>query len=163
MAHDDRTTESAGARDTSARAVMGARAETAYLPIESTFIGFLDPRFDEPARPGELRCSVPVRPELLQPMGIVHGGIYAAIAETVASMGAARDVGVESGLAVMGQANNTSFLRPVTGGAIHATGVVRHRGRTTQIWQIEMTDDDGRLCALAQVTMAVRPARPTPA
>jgi uncharacterized protein (TIGR00369 family) len=147
------------ADESSARAVMGARADLAYIPIESTFIGFLDPRFEEPATPGELRCTVAVKPDMLQPMGIVHGGIYSAIAETVASMGAARDVGVESGLAVMGQANNTSFLRPVTGGAIHAVGVVRHRGRTTQIWQIEMADDDGRLCALSQVTMAVRPAR----
>jgi 1,4-dihydroxy-2-naphthoyl-CoA hydrolase len=153
------TVPAMAADETTARAVMGARADMTYLPIESTFIGFLDPRFEEPAAPGELRCTVPVRPELLQPMGIVHGGIYSAIAETVASMGAARDVGVESGLAVMGQANNTSFLRPVTQGAIHATGVVRHRGRTTQIWQIEMTDDEGRLCALAQVTMAVRPTR----
>ena len=74
-------------------------------------------------------------------------------------MGASREVGPESGDIVMGQANNTSFLRPVTGGSIRAVGTLRHRGRTTMIWHIDLFDDADRLCAVSQVTMAVRPAR----
>ncbi len=138
--------------------VMGPRPDRGYLPIETTFMGFLAARFHDEG-PGTLSSTVTVRDDLLQPMGIVHGGIYCAIAESVASMAAAREVGYESGEAVMGQANNTSFLRPVTGGSIRAVGTLRHRGRTTQIWQIDMFDDADRLCAVSQVTMAVRAAR----
>jgi uncharacterized protein (TIGR00369 family) len=57
----------------------------------------------------------------------------------------------------MGLSNQTSFLRPVTQGAINAVARVRHRGRTTWVWEVELTDDDGRLCALTRVTIAVRP------
>ncbi len=136
------------------------------LPTEETFIGILAPEFSGEG-PGTLACTVEVRDRLKQPMGIVHGGVYCAIAETLASMGAARAVGLTSpsseagtpDTVVMGQQNNTTFLRAVTGGRIRAVASCRHQGRTTQVWQIEMFDDDDRLCSLAQVTMAVRPAR----
>lgn len=140
--------------------VMGARAAVTHLPIESTFLGVLQAAFE--VGPGEhgLSCRVPVGDHLKQPMGIVHGGVYAAIAETLASMGAARlVVGGEPPMAVMGQSNNTTFLRPVTAGHIHGEAVPRHTGRTTQVWQIDMYDDDRRLCAVSQVTIAVRPMR----
>jgi uncharacterized protein (TIGR00369 family) len=144
---------------------MAARADAAFLPIDATFMGFLQPRFHDEG-PGTLSCTVAVHDGLKQPMGVVHGGIYCAIAETLASMGAAREVGMHLGdgapaTVVMGQQNNTTFLRPVTAGSIRATAQCRHRGRTTQVWQIEMFDDDDRLCSVAQVTMAVRPARPS--
>jgi 1,4-dihydroxy-2-naphthoyl-CoA hydrolase len=142
---------------------MGARADMAYLPLETTFMGVLQPEFHD-SDAGDLCCTVAVRDDLKQPMGIVHGGIYAAISETVASMGSAIAVGLnenpEANLAVMGQANNTSFLRPVTEGSIHAVGTIRHRGRTTIVWQVDMRDDAGRLCATSQVTIAVRERRP---
>ena len=48
----------------------------------------------------------------------------------------------------MGQSNHTSFLRPVSEGTVHADGRRRHRGRTTWVWDVEFTDDEGRLCAL---------------
>ena len=146
------------------RRVMGARTDSAFLPIDTTFVGFLGAEFHDEG-PGTLSCTVQVDDRLKQPMGIVHGGIYCAIAETLASMGAAREVGLtRSGeeapaLAVMGQANSTTFLRPVTEGSIRGVATCRHRGRTTQMWQIEMFDSLDRLCSLAQVTMAVRPLR----
>lgn len=154
------------------RSVMGARTDHTSLPIESTFMGFLDPTFHDEGE-GTLSCTVTVRDELKQPMGILHGGIYCAIAETLASMGAAREVGLVAaregppgtplgtspGTVVMGQQNNTTFLRPVTAGHVRGVARCRHKGRTTQVWQIEMFDADERLCAVAQVTMAVRPAR----
>ncbi len=103
-----------------------------------------------------VRAQVAVRDELRQPFGLVHGGVLASIAETLASLGTAVVV-IPEGNAAMGSANSTSFLRPILDGTIHARALRRHRGRTTWIWDIEITDDAGRLCALTRMTIAVRP------
>ena len=102
-----------------------------------------------------VRAQVRVRDELKQPYGLVHGGVYAAIAESVASIGTAVGVGREGKIAV-GLSNQTSFLRPITEGTIHAVAFPKHRGRTTWVWEVEMTDDTGRLCVLTRMTIAVR-------
>jgi 1,4-dihydroxy-2-naphthoyl-CoA hydrolase len=99
-----------------------------------------------------------VRDELLQPFGQVHGGVYAAISETLASVGTMVVV-VAQGSAAMGLSNQTSFLRPISSGTIHARALRRHRGRTTWIWDVEIADDEGRTCALTRMTIAVRPRR----
>ncbi len=96
-----------------------------------------------------------------QPMGVVHGGAYAAMAETLASATTWMHVQGDGNIAV-GQSNHTSFLRPVLSGTVHAAARRRHRGRTSWVWEIDFTDDEGRLCAMSRVTMAVRPA-PKPA
>jgi len=101
------------------------------------------------------RARVRVRDELKQPMGLVHGGVYAAIAESLASIATAVSVSAEGKLAT-GLSNQTSFLRPITDGTIHATAVRKHRGRTTWVWEVEMSDDQGRLCVLTRMTIAVR-------
>ena len=103
-------------------------------------------------------AQVAVRDELRQPFGLVHGGVFATIAETLASVGTAVVV-VPEGQAAMGLSNQTSFLRPITEGTIHGRATRRHRGRTTWIWDIEITDDAGRICALSRMTIAVRPLR----
>jgi 1,4-dihydroxy-2-naphthoyl-CoA hydrolase len=105
-----------------------------------------------------VRAEVGVRDELLQPAGLVHGGLYAAIAESIASMATWMAVFADGETAV-GQSNSTSFLRPITEGTVHADAHRRHRGRTTWLWDVEITDDLGRLCALTRMTIAVRPAR----
>jgi 1,4-dihydroxy-2-naphthoyl-CoA hydrolase len=92
-----------------------------------------------------------------QPYGIVHGGVYAALAETLASVATAQAV-LDDGNIAMGMANQTSFMRPVNGGHVHAEARRRHKGRTTWVWDVDMTDDEGRLCALSRMTIAVRPA-----
>jgi uncharacterized protein (TIGR00369 family) len=97
-----------------------------------------------------------VRDELRQPLGLVHGGVYASIAETLASVGTAVVV-LPEGNTAMGLSNQTSFVRPITDGTIHARAVRRHRGRTTWIWDIEISDDAGKPCALSRMTIAVRP------
>ncbi len=102
-----------------------------------------------------VRGEVVVRDELKQPMGLIHGGVYAAIAESLASFGTGAVVGRERKVA-MGLSNQTSFLRPITEGTIHAVAVRKHRGRTTWVWEVEMTDDDGHLCVLTRMTIAVR-------
>lgn len=92
-----------------------------------------------------------------QPMGIVHGGAYAAMAETLASAATYVQVQPDGNIAV-GQSNHTSFLRPVSSGTVHAEARRRHRGRTSWVWDVDFTDDEGRLCAISRVTTAVRPA-----
>jgi 1,4-dihydroxy-2-naphthoyl-CoA hydrolase len=103
-----------------------------------------------------VRAQVPVQDKLRQPFGLVHGGVMASIAETLASVGTAVAV-VPEGNAAMGLSNQTSFVRPIADGTIHAVATRRHRGRTTWIWDVEISDDAGRPCALSRVTIAVRP------
>jgi 1,4-dihydroxy-2-naphthoyl-CoA hydrolase len=103
----------------------------------------------------EVRGRVAVRPEVLQPAGLVHGGVYAAIAESLASMATHLAVAGQGEMA-MGLSNSTSFLRPVTEGSVHALGTRLHRGRTTWVWDVLFTDDAGRSCAVTRMTIAVR-------
>jgi len=64
---------------------------------------------------------------------------------------------VADGNAPQGLSNQTSFLRPILAGTIHAVARRRHKGRTTWVWEVEITDDEDRLCALVRMTIAVRP------
>ncbi len=111
------------------------------------------------ARDGLLRGQVRVRDELKQPAGLVHGGVYAAMAESLASNGTAIAVKPE-GKVAMGISNLTSFMRPITSGTVYAEAKAKHRGRTTWVWEVEISDDAGKLCVLARVTVAVRAAPP---
>ena len=104
-----------------------------------------------------VRGRVVVRDELKQPAGLIHGGVHAAIAESLASFGTAIAV-MPQGKLAMGLSNQTSFLRPITEGLIDAKATRRHRGRTTWVWEVEIFDDQGRLCVLSRVTIAVRDA-----
>jgi 1,4-dihydroxy-2-naphthoyl-CoA hydrolase len=107
---------------------------------------------------GTITAIVPVRPDLKQPFGLVHGGVFAAVAESLASMGTFLGVH-ERGMHAMGLSNSTSFLRPIFDGTIHATARPFHRGRTTWLWDVEIRDDDDRLCATTRMTVAVREPR----
>lgn len=103
-------------------------------------------------------ATVAVRDELKQPTGLVHGGVLASIAEALASMATALAVLGEGNIAV-GLSNNTSFLRPILDGTVHARATRLHRGRTTWVWDVRFTDDSDRLCAVTRMTIAVRPAQ----
>lgn len=128
------------------------------LPSDAGFNGLLGLENLAQDDDGVVSATVAVRPELLQPFGLVHGGVFASIAETLASFGTF--VGVaEQGMHAMGLSNSTSFLRPILSGTIHAAARPFHRGRTTWLWDVDITDDDGRLCATTRMTIAVRPAR----
>jgi 1,4-dihydroxy-2-naphthoyl-CoA hydrolase len=102
-------------------------------------------------------ATVPVREYLLQPVGLVHGGVYASIAEALASVGTNVAV-VPDGNVGLGMSNNSTFLRPIRSGTIHGAARRVHRGRTTWVWDVEIADDDGKLCAVSRVTIAVRDA-----
>jgi 1,4-dihydroxy-2-naphthoyl-CoA hydrolase len=105
----------------------------------------------------EVIAQVPVRDDLKQPAGLVHGGVFASIAESMTSIGTWMAVQPD-GLVAQGLSNQTSFLRPILEGTIHAVARRRHRGRTTWVWEVEISDDQQRLCALVRMTIAVRPA-----
>jgi uncharacterized protein (TIGR00369 family) len=104
-----------------------------------------------------VRGRVPVREHVMQPTGVVHGGVHAAIAEALASLGTNHGIAGDGNVA-LGMSNSCSFLRPIAAGTIEATARRRHRGRTTWLWDVELSDDQGRLCAVGRVTVAVRPA-----
>jgi 1,4-dihydroxy-2-naphthoyl-CoA hydrolase len=91
-----------------------------------------------------------------QPMGLVHGGAYAALAESMVSITTSLALAEEGNVAV-GQSNHSMFLRPVTSGWVNAEGRPLHRGRSSWVWDVDFTDDDGRRCAATRVILAVRP------
>jgi uncharacterized protein (TIGR00369 family) len=109
--------------------------------------------------PDPARARLEVTPAVCQPFGIVHGGTYSALAETLCSL-ATYEVVKDDGMAALGQSNQASFLRPVSEGHLTAEARPRHRGRTTWIWDCELADGEGRLCALVRMTIAVRPMPP---
>jgi 1,4-dihydroxy-2-naphthoyl-CoA hydrolase len=113
------------------------------------------------AGPERARARVEVTDAVRQPYGIVHGGAYAVIAESVCSRATHAAV-IADGLAAMAQANQATCIRPISSGHINAEATVRHRGRTTWVWDCELSDDEGRLCALVRMTIAVRKQPPTP-
>lgn len=92
-----------------------------------------------------------VRPELHQPHGIQHGGVYCAVVETAASIGGSLWLG-ERGR-VVGVSNQTDFLRAVRDGELTAVGTPVHRGRSQQLWQVEISDAAGRLVSRGQVRL----------
>ena len=102
--------------------------------------------------PDRVVATVEVGPHLHQPHGIVHGGVHCAIVEQVASVAGAVWLGGQG--RVVGVNNSTDFLRAVTEGTLTATGVPVHRGRSQQLWRIEIADESGRLAAVGQVRLA---------
>jgi uncharacterized protein (TIGR00369 family) len=107
---------------------------------------------------GEATARVEVRDEIKQPAGLVHGGVFASIAESLSTIATGKAVS-EDGMSAHGLSSQTSFLRPIVAGTVHATARRRHRGRTTWVWEVDITDDASRLCALVRMTVAVRPPR----
>jgi uncharacterized protein (TIGR00369 family) len=110
--------------------------------------------------PDHARARVEVRSDLLQPFGLMHGGVFSTLVESVCSRATALVV-YENGMAAMGQSINVNFIRPVLGGAAEVRARARHRGSTAWVWEAEIVDSEERTCALAQMTIAVRPIRRT--
>jgi len=106
--------------------------------------------------PDHARVRVPMRDELRQPVGLLHGGVISSLIESVCSRATALAV-LDDGMMAMGQSISVNFIRPVTEGHAEVDAKARHRGRTTWVWDAEVKDGEGRLCALAQMTIAVRP------
>ncbi len=91
-------------------------------------------------------------PEHHQPWGLVHGGVYATAIESAASVGAS-EAAQELGLIAVGVNNNTNFVRPVTEGRVQVCAEPLTQGRTQQLWEVRITDDQDRLVAVGQVRL----------
>jgi 1,4-dihydroxy-2-naphthoyl-CoA hydrolase len=98
----------------------------------------------------EVQAELEIGPDHLQAYGIVHGGVHSGVIETIASVGAALDA-LTRGQSVVGLENHTSFLLAVRKGKLHATARPLMRGRRTQVWEANVTDDAGRTVATGRV------------
>jgi uncharacterized protein (TIGR00369 family) len=106
--------------------------------------------------PDHARVRIRMRDELRQPVGLLHGGVMSSLIESICSRATALAV-LGDGKMAMGQSISVSFIRPVTEGSAEVHAKVRHRGRSGWVWDAEVLNDEGKLCALAQMTIAVRP------
>ena len=118
--------------------------------LERGFIKLVGLRIEQ-ASGDRVVLTCPVTPDLHQPFGLVHGGVYATLAETAASVGGSLWFGDRG--KVVGVSNHTDFLRAVRRGELRAEATPLSRGRTTQLWQVEITDEQGRLIAHAKVRL----------
>lgn len=107
-----------------------------------------------PSPEGTFSATMPVDHRTKQPMGLLHGGATAALAETLGSMGSAMlvDLGTQ---AVVGIELNANHLKSATSGRVKATGTLLHKGRTTHVWDIRVTNEAGELVAVCRLTNMV--------
>ena len=128
------------------------------IPLERTFEGFLGLEWLElDHESAHVRFAV--RENLKQPLGLLHGGIYSAVAETVASVATVNNVW-RDGCIGSGLSNYASFLRPITDGTVDVRAKLRGHDQREWMWNHEFRDEAGRLCALVDVLIAVRPLDP---
>jgi len=121
-------------------------------------------RFTE-LTPDGARAQLEVTSKLLQPMGLVHGGVYCSMIESMASVAAftwlnSRGSGNSDGGNVVGVNNNTDFLRSIRSGMVYGAAEPIHRGRRQQLWLVTITDDTDRVVARGQVRLQNLEAQP---
>ncbi|RHW42621.1 hotdog fold thioesterase [Neobacillus notoginsengisoli] len=103
---------------------------------------------------GRVEATMPVDERTRQPFGILHGGASVALAETVASIGAYELVDQETE-SVAGLEINANHIRGVKDGTVKAVATVLHQGKSTQVWDIKISDEEGKLICVSRCTMAV--------
>ncbi|MGK2904484.1 MAG: PaaI family thioesterase [Mycobacterium sp.] len=99
------------------------------------------------------RARLEITDKVKQPWGIVHGGVYCAIVESLASISGHVWLAEHGGGTVVGVNNNTDFLRAIKSGTVTAVSTPIHRGRRQQLWLITITDEDDRIVARGQVRL----------
>src|SRR5689334_7532985 len=99
------------------------------------------------------KVQLQITDKLLQPWGIVHGGVYCSVIEGLASVSGAVWLNENGGGTVVGVNNNTDFLRAIRGGMVTAESTPIHRGRRQQLWLVTITDDTDRVVARGQVRL----------
>jgi 1,4-dihydroxy-2-naphthoyl-CoA hydrolase len=104
--------------------------------------------------PDRVICTMPVGPKTRQPMGLLHGGASVVLAETAASIGTFIQIDQESEVAV-GLEINANHLKSVAEGIVTATAVPLHKGRTSMVWDIKITDENNRLICVSRCTVAI--------
>jgi len=104
---------------------------------------------------GSVRATMPVTDSVKQPFGLLHGGASVALAETVASLGSVMLIDPD-GERAAGVEINANHLLPVRSGSVHAVATAVHLGRSLHVWEIRISDDEGRLVCISRCTVAVR-------
>jgi 1,4-dihydroxy-2-naphthoyl-CoA hydrolase len=104
--------------------------------------------------PDYLRATMPVDARTHQPAGILHGGASVALAESVGSVGANLCLDMNMQVCV-GQEINANHLRPVRSGLVTATARPYHIGSRSQVWHVEIADEQGKLVCVSRLTMAI--------
>ncbi|WP_408007410.1 PaaI family thioesterase [Rossellomorea aquimaris] len=131
--------------------------EVSKLNMENTLIGALGIEFVELGK-GKVIATMPVNDRTRQPFGFLHGGASVALAETVASVGAVELIDLEKEIC-FGLEINANHIKAKRDGVVTATGTVLHQGKSTMVWDIKITDEDGQLISVSRCTMAVVPKR----
>lgn len=103
-----------------------------------------------------LRGTMPVDARTVQPYGILHGGASVALAETLGSVAGNLCVDIEKEM-VVGLEINANHVRAMRGGVVTGTARALHVGRSTQLWEIRIENDDGKLVCVSRLTLAVVP------
>jgi 1,4-dihydroxy-2-naphthoyl-CoA hydrolase len=129
----------------------GDTSQSPQLAVRTGFVDLIGLQILE-AGPDRVLGSLEIRPDLLQPYGILHGGVLCSIVETVGSVGAALWFGDRGN--VVGVSNTTDFIRASRSGTLQVVGTPIHRGRTSQLWVMEITDVSSRLIARGQLRVA---------
>ncbi|MEO8590457.1 MAG: hotdog fold thioesterase [Flavobacteriales bacterium] len=125
-------------------------AERANALRPNTLVAHLDIRFHVDGE-GRFCGSMPVDARTHQPMGLLHGGATAALAESLGSMGSALIINLAT-QGVVGVEVNANHLKGVRTGTVTATGIMVHQGRTTHVWDIRVHNEAGELCAVCRLT-----------
>ena len=102
--------------------------------------------------PDRVRAKLTLRSDLHQPYGIVHGGVLCSVVESAASMGAGMWFADRGG--VVGVSNHTNFLRASRSGTLSIEATPIHRGRTQQLWLVEISNEEGKAVARGEVRLA---------
>jgi uncharacterized protein (TIGR00369 family) len=124
------------------------------IRTEGTMVETLGIHFEETTRE-RVVATMPVDRRTVQPFGILHGGASVALAETVASVGAALNAG--EGRTAVGLEINANHIRSKKSGMVRAVATPAHIGRTTSIWEIRISDEEGKLICLSRCTLAFVP------
>lgn len=125
---------------------------------KNTLVETLGIRFLE-ATADRVVAEMEVTPKVHQPFGFLHGGASVALAETVASVGAY--LAAPDGYTSFGLEINANHLRSMQHGKVTAVATPFHKGRTTQVWNIEIRDEQGRLVCISRCTLAITPVKPS--
>lgn len=123
------------------------------IELDKTMIGALGITFEE-VTPDRVICKMEVGPKTIQPMGLLHGGASVALAETAASIGSAININPETHFPA-GLEINANHLKGKRDGVVTATATPIHKGRTTMVWDIQITDEEGQLICVSRCTVAI--------
>ncbi len=110
------------------------------------------------AAPDRVVARMPVTPRVHQPFGLLHGGASVALAETVASIGAYICV-MDQGMGAVGLEINANHIKGKRDGVVTAVGTPLHKGRSTHVWEVRISDEQGALVCISRCTLAIIPSK----